>query len=1515
MADDRTFLLIGAFRDEISPGLEKINNTITQLKQNLGSFGAKRGGFNDLTKSMGKVISAHIKLKEEVIALRQEMKASIPVFKEYRKEIGKTVSGHKHLRGEKFTQKNNPHLKFLDEATKRARTLADVERNIQIGKGRQRGGVNGSRTYTPRAYTPRGGGGGGGGGGGPRPVRGVPGANLRYSANPSNAPGAYSKERWGVSRDAGFAFGQSIGFTVGNAVTGAIVQGFQLGVGLLTLPFQHLAGAMKERIADESSDIQTAGAMFAISERKNMKMFSNFNEAIRAQQAINYKLAQSAAALPGATTEYVQMGKRVLDSMMTVLSKDVKGVSAFAAELGAKPGDQKDVLATLTQKFTEKAVLLGQGSSYRGAYGVPQLLEQLIGSQDISENMFNRYAQFRDLPIFQSVFRDLEGELAQTGAFSAERIRLVFRLLDEALPNEVIQAHKNTMAGFLEAMNSAFLDPEVGLFGMGRKLQGMQVAMVDQYGNFVNKQGKIVNSWDEAAKEQISLYESIQKILTGFGLPLSELASLLPQLFEPFSQLIKPLESTFKVAQSFYRNFNIYTKEFENLAKSFQDRGLTEAAGKMKRSAGARGSLLAIANLLTTFGDMTGGDFTKISKQLQDPNADIGGIAKSVMSTLLSSNFMEDLGFQIGLVIGGVVNTVAQMLGFGQDILGESRILKGIKAGFDSVDGLKAVQYIIQNVLQLAMKALVAIFKMAPLEFSIIGAIGLFLPAISAAISTFMGDFLSNQADKMLKAFHGQKSKLFGSKLTAGKGSAELIEAAAKITTGIGPGITTTGGTSKAGVIPGKEGVKPTIGKGGMGIGARLKALFQSIDEALVKVGQGLDEAFGRFEKGAGNQLGKLKGLFSLMRERLWNLGDALKKGAIALKALPFDLLEGKILIGSEIEGLANSLRKGISRMFDPLFDLIEGKYSIRGEIADQANRVRQGLGGIKGRLQQGLGAAAQGARARGAGLKVSVVSWGGKKLTALKGFGATIPENFTKGLKGKGGMLAAGVGIFDAIVALLSGESLGNALGKGAGPVLGSALGAALTPFFPPLGAFIGGWLGSLEAVTGPLGDTFSSIIGTLQTTFGFLAQVGGDLLGVINGIAQKIPGVSEGFNALEFAIFALLSPFKLLEIAISGLYDLYLTIKKNTVGLDKEEQKRLDERNTQRLTDEFTIQGRLRSGYSLKEQKAAEYAKWKEAQAKGDTEAMNRSAEYMRSITNLMQQSGLPTKGAPPKPGAPGAPGAAGGPLAPPKPAGPKVGYLTKNGVKGWQGTDGSWTPLAPKSSTQTRDELRSHAGKDIGNAWKALTTTPAPPPQANKTPNDISEINKKATEQAKGITQVHKGTEKTTTAVKELTAKITAQTSVQTTVAAIYNLLASGSLRVNGMMNLPGGAPGILPGLGTPGGGSVLPNGGLYNPFLNPGGIIFPQPNSGLTFPSTTFPSVLGDIETFELIEPAPTVNTKKMVSTNSGTMVEGNMTVNAPITINGAGQNAEEIATLVAYKIGEAVADARSASLFV
>jgi hypothetical protein len=59
MADQRQFVLIGDFQDNITPALDGINQAIGRLKTTMAGMATKRnGGFADVTQSVGKLISS-----------------------------------------------------------------------------------------------------------------------------------------------------------------------------------------------------------------------------------------------------------------------------------------------------------------------------------------------------------------------------------------------------------------------------------------------------------------------------------------------------------------------------------------------------------------------------------------------------------------------------------------------------------------------------------------------------------------------------------------------------------------------------------------------------------------------------------------------------------------------------------------------------------------------------------------------------------------------------------------------------------------------------------------------------------------------------------------------------------------------------------------------------------------------------------------------------------------------------------------------------------------------------------------------------------------------------------------------------------------------------------------------------------------------------------------------------------------------------------------------------------------
>ena len=122
--------------------------------------------------------------------------------------------------------------------------------------------------------------------------------------------------RGGAGATAAMAGGFIAGEGLANMMTSAIMRGFQMGTNIMMMPFRYGANAIGERIRDEMSDIKSAGGMFSVDRRNNLGIFKTFDDAIRYQESLNAKLAQSAAALPGETSEYVATAKQITDTVM-----------------------------------------------------------------------------------------------------------------------------------------------------------------------------------------------------------------------------------------------------------------------------------------------------------------------------------------------------------------------------------------------------------------------------------------------------------------------------------------------------------------------------------------------------------------------------------------------------------------------------------------------------------------------------------------------------------------------------------------------------------------------------------------------------------------------------------------------------------------------------------------------------------------------------------------------------------------------------------------------------------------------------------------------------------------------------------------------------------------------------------------------------------------------------------------------------------------------------------------------
>jgi hypothetical protein len=693
----QTFVLVGDFRDNITPSLKKLNTQIEALNR---SFAKISKQLRPISKEFGIMAGSAERMTQALKGQRGSFDSNVRAMQQYRKEASKVRSANEQL----------------------AKSQAKANREAMRGAG-------GTRV--------RGGAGGGGG-------------------------------RGSMASAAG---GLVAGSSLANMMTGAIVKGFNMGTSIMMKPFRYGANAIGERIQDEMSDISSAGGMFAVDKREKMGIFKGFDDARKFQEELNARLAQSAAALPGETAEYVQQAKMLTDSMMISFGKNKEAFMAYAKTIDTGVKGERDALGLVTQKFTEKAVLLGKGSGGSSAYGVPQILEMLLSQEKINVKAFQRFTAYRANPLFKNALEAADDELKKTGKNSADRLRIIQKVLDEAVPNEVVMAMQNSADGIYQAVKSAFLDPEAGLLGFGRKIDALKIKARDSLGRFVNDAGEVVKTAAEAAEESASLFQLLREIVGGFVLPLTGLTDILPQLYDPLLEIGQSMMKLRDRAQDFFRNFNLYTAGFEQYAKELADNGQKAKASMILDSKKARGGLQAINNLLLSIG--------KIDRQTFEKNADaldnldtskLGGLAKQMFGQIFDSKFMKDLGETIGKVVGSTLKAVGDFMAGVAGTATAGPFAQGLKEGWDASGGTAGLKNIFGSLLKAIGNALLFLFKSAPFEMSIIAALtvgmaGLqgILTSVLTALFETAGDVLTGRGGgaAVAKGGFGRNSKAF----------------------------------------------------------------------------------------------------------------------------------------------------------------------------------------------------------------------------------------------------------------------------------------------------------------------------------------------------------------------------------------------------------------------------------------------------------------------------------------------------------------------------------------------------------------------------------------------------------------------------------------------------------------------------------------------------------------------------------------------------------------------------------
>lgn len=742
MADPRTFTLIGEFKDGITPELEKINKQLANLKASFAGVGNRKNtGFRGATKEIGKLVSAHKNLADSVKQVRTELLSTVSVLKQYRSEMGKAAAANRAFQKSGGSLGSSAFAKNMRSANQEAQAYLRTLKQINAQGG-----------SAPRmARMPRGGGGAGGGRGG-RSGGGRGGGGEAFGTGSNFHMGA-------------FAFGSTIGQGLSQPIETAVFAGFNMGVNLLQKSFSYIAGAFAERVKDEMGDLSAAGGYYSIAKRQKDPFVKTLQQAVDFTQETNSVLAKLASSLPGDTQDYVEVSKRVGDSIARLVTANEKGAMAYAQklrqgqeEIYKAPVDAKSTMQILIGEITKKTVMAGFGGSagaggQRGPHGLPALMERMLTDESISEAKLNKYAAIFGDPKISSAIGRYMPKLKAAGPDMLKRFQVLNEMYDEIVPPEMIAAMRNSMAGMMEAFRSAFVNPEIGFLGIGRKLKAF-APKLNLYGQYINEAGEVVETAALAAKADIGIYEMFRDIIANFGAALMPIIDNLTLLWDPMREIGESLKGAREYSVKFLKWFRNYNAGIQKYAETL------EGADKEKilSTRNLRASMATINNMFRSMGIFGDAKFLEFAKQIKDPNIDLGKVMSGLAETFFSSDAAKKLGEFVGTLLGTILKQIATATGFFSKRLKGDKLGAGFSAAFEKAGGIKALKDIFKDIYLLLFEALKMAVQAIPPQAFVLAGTALLLQAAIRAVTMEFGQKLASWIHSLGDTMVGDKN-------------------------------------------------------------------------------------------------------------------------------------------------------------------------------------------------------------------------------------------------------------------------------------------------------------------------------------------------------------------------------------------------------------------------------------------------------------------------------------------------------------------------------------------------------------------------------------------------------------------------------------------------------------------------------------------------------------------------------------------------------------------------------------
>ncbi|UKO99361.1 hypothetical protein [Nostoc sp. UHCC 0870] len=228
-----------------------------------------------------------------------------------------------------------------------------------------------------------------------------------------------------------------------NLMTSAITTGLNSIGSLLT----GIGGKLNDAMDIQQENISTAGTL--------MKLVGlNFKDATSFIDEFSNTMSKVAASLPGATSDYVNLGKGIMDNLVPAF-KALDGSFDQEAYKEALNSISKDAgFLAATSKVDTSLASLGISKFLGGASTASLTKLKFFEANPATLAFIEQEAQ--------KLGKSVEDLTAR------ERVEVLKRALK--VPDEVIKASTTSISGLIEGFKSTLLDPQTGVFGLMKDL-------------------------------------------------------------------------------------------------------------------------------------------------------------------------------------------------------------------------------------------------------------------------------------------------------------------------------------------------------------------------------------------------------------------------------------------------------------------------------------------------------------------------------------------------------------------------------------------------------------------------------------------------------------------------------------------------------------------------------------------------------------------------------------------------------------------------------------------------------------------------------------------------------------------------------------------------------------------------------------------------------------------------------------------------------------------------------------